>query len=115
MSATPPSDLSDSDPLVEAEARLLAAIGAVESRLGQLSDRMGEAEGDARAARHADEDRSRLAEQLDAARASEAELAEAAAEASAALAEAMSALKSAIAGAGLADDAPADLFSGGSR
>ncbi|MGY6661831.1 MAG: DUF4164 family protein [Glycocaulis sp.] len=115
MTATPPADTPDSDPLSEAEARLLAAIGAVETRLGQLSSRMGEAEGDARAARHADEDRSRLAEQLDAARASEAELAEAASEASAALAEAMSELKAAIAGAGLADSGPDDLFAGGGR
>ena len=115
MNASPPSDPADIDPLADAEARLLAAIGAVESRLGQLSSRMGEAEGDARAARHADEDRSRLAEQLDAARASEAELAGAASEASAALAEAMSELKSAIVGAGLADDGPQDLFAGGDR
>ena len=113
MNAPPPSDPNDIDPLKEAEARLLAAIGAVETRLDQLASRMGEAEGDARAARHADEDRSRLAEQLDAARASEAELADAASEASAALAEAMRELKSAIAGAGLSDGGPRDLFGGG--
>jgi len=112
MSATPPSDTSDTDPIDQAEARLLAAIGAVETRLGQLASRMGEAEGDARAARHADEDRSRLAGQLDAARASEAELAEAAGEASAALAQAMAELKSALSGSGLAGNYARDLFSG---
>lgn len=112
MSTNPPTDAPGADPIDEAEARLLAAISAVETRLDQLSSRMGEAEGDARAARHADEDRARLAEQLDAARSSEAELAEAAQEASAALAGAMTELKAAIAGAGLADGGPDDLLAG---
>lgn len=97
MSDTPASDAADHDPLAEAEARLLAAIGKVEHRMTSLSGRIGEAEGDAQAARHADDDRARLADQLDSARAREAELAAAAEEAGAALDEAMTELKAALA------------------
>lgn len=100
MSETPPPETHDADPLAEAEKRLLAAIAKVERSVGTLSGRIGEAEGDARAARHADEDRARLAEQLDAARAREAELAEAATEAGAALDEAMGELRAALTMAG---------------
>ncbi|AZU04873.1 hypothetical protein X907_2358 [Glycocaulis alkaliphilus] len=67
------------------------------------------AEGDARAARHADEDRSRLAEQLDAARSSEAELAEAASE-PAPRCRGDERAESGDSGAGLADSGPDDLF-----
>ncbi|MFN3834530.1 MAG: DUF4164 family protein [Glycocaulis sp.] len=100
MSETPPSESADTDPLVAAEARLLAAISGVERRMNALAGRIGEAEGDARAARHADEDRARLADQLDAARAREAELAEAAEEAGRALDEAMGELRAALTMAG---------------
>lgn len=104
MTTPPSAEASEADPLAVAEQRLLTAIDAVENRMSQLASRIGDAEGDARAARDSDEDRSRLAQQLDAARASEAELAEAAREASAALEEAMSELKAAMSGAGLSGD-----------